>query len=479
MKRFITLLIVVFTAFSFTRAADIIVTSFLDSGDGTFRDAVANAQSGDVIKFNIAAPVDMISFDTGISISGAGKILTIDGMNMATGKPMKLTIQSGSRLFSIANGAGSDGLDVTIKNFIIQDVQSTNSGGVISSGSSAYTAAGAFKVTIENCYFKNCTTTISSSSSSGGGGVYYVSHGSDITVINCTFEGNKLLYSDGTENATPSIGGGAFGSTGNGTARLALINSTFIDNASSGRGGALFLGHPTNIINCTFANNTAPRGGGIYLHNTGDNYHNIVNTIVINNVSKTNNTDRGDIDRNSNNGTNPVTVSYSLFELTNLTADIGLGAGNITYVASTKVFKDGTLADNGGPTPTIALASNSDVLKAGTATSAGLNIPTTDQRGAPRLSPPSMGAYDNPDYVFTGMPEVNIQALSVWGDGKQIKMYSETQGWAAVYDLKGSLVDKSYVNGLSNLATVKSAGVYLVRFVGNSGNTSSAKVVVR
>jgi len=475
MKRIFTLLILVFTAFSFTKAADIIVTNFSDNdGDtGNLRDAVANSVSGDVIKFNIPAGLDELWLNSNITISGAGKSLTIDGMNMATDKPIMLTSSSGGRIFSIGTGAGNDGLNVIIKNVIIQDVQCTTNGAAFSSGNSAYTAAGAIKVRIENCYIKNCISAIPSTSSSGGGGVYFVSHGSDVTAVNCTFEGNMQQFSDGVEDGSKSIGGGVFGSTGNNTAKLAIINCTFKDNTSDGRGGALFLGHPTDIINCTFVNNTAPRCGGIYFHNAVP--FNVVNTIAINNVAKT--TAYGDIDRG--NGT--ISVTYSMAGVTNLTEANGWGAGNITFLGSETVFKGGTgyaLDDNGGPTPTIALASNSVVLNKGTAASGSLDIPTTDQRGAPHLTPPSMGAYDNPDYVFAGVPTVaKKQALTAWGEGKQIKVYAENPGWATVYGLTGGVLAKVHVDGVNTVATVES-GIYLVSFEDNAGKTAVAKVVV-
>jgi hypothetical protein len=51
----------------------------------------------------------------------------------------------------------------------------------------------------------------------------------------------------------------------------------------------------------------------------------------------------------------------------------------------------GPLAHNGGPTETMALASSSPAIDAGTATDA----PATDQRGEARGNPPDIGAYEN------------------------------------------------------------------------------------
>jgi hypothetical protein len=52
--------------------------------------------------------------------------------------------------------------------------------------------------------------------------------------------------------------------------------------------------------------------------------------------------------------------------------------------------KLGPLAENGGPTQTMALLSGSPAIDAGTASVA----PATDQRGVSRESPPDIGAYE-------------------------------------------------------------------------------------
>ena len=475
MKKIFTLLVLAFVAFSFTKAADITVTTPWDDGEGSFRQAIANSGSGDVIKFNIA-DADEITFDAGLSITGASKVLTIDGMNLATNKPMVLKSNTTGRLFSIGNSAGSDGLDVTIKNFVIQDVNSTASGAVFTSGSSAYTTP-SMKITLENLYVKDCSSTISATASSGGGGVYYVSHGTNLTIKNSTFEGNKQKFTDDAEDGSAKVGGGVLGSTGNGTAKVTLINSTFVGNSSAGRGGALFLGHPTDIINCTITGNVAPRCGGIYFHN-GVAF-NIINTISVYNTAKTTNTDRADMDKNG--GT--ISATYSLTEFTNLVDETEWGVGGMKLLGSMTIFKDGTSPSavfNGGLTPTVALASNSSVLQKGIATSSVLTIPTTDQRGAPHLTPPSMGAYDNPSYNFpSSLKSTQKQSLNAWVEGKQIKIYSENQGWATVYNLTGNTMAKVYINGVNELPEINAVGIYMIRFVDDAGNISVAKVTIK
>ena len=423
MKRFFTFLMVVFAAFSFIKAGDFVVTTVDDEGDGSFRAAVSAAKSsGDnnnTIRFDIPFNDEITLYAQIPTFDGAGKVYVVDGLNEATGNPIVLYFAptDGNRIFRVATGAGNEGVDVTIKNFVVQDVAVTGRGSVIDSGNSAYTTP-SFTVTLENCYFKNCSTTAE-------GGVYWVSHGTDLTIKNCTFEGNKQLGSE--DPNVSNFGGGAICSTGNNTAKVTIINSTFFGNYGAGRAGAIYCGHPMTIINTTIVGNQGSGCGGIYFHNA--NTHTIVNSIIAYNygTAATTETYANQIDLRRN-GATVANVSYSLIGENNL-AESDKGDGYKVLLGSSIVFKDyqmvdghyiPVLADNGGLTPTVALAFSysSDVLEAGTKTSGDLPIPTTDQRGAPRLDPPSMGAYDNPNYVFSGLPQIVKQALTAWGDGK-------------------------------------------------------------
>jgi hypothetical protein len=66
--------------------------------------------------------------------------------------------------------------------------------------------------------------------------------------------------------------------------------------------------------------------------------------------------------------------------------------GNLVGVAAPGLAT--TLANNGGPTPTIALLAGSAAIGGGSSTISGVTVPTTDQRGVARPSGSiSIGAY--------------------------------------------------------------------------------------
>ena len=189
-------------------------------------------------------------------------------------------------------------------------------------------------------------------------------------------------------NETLSRGGGVWFWTKDG--RLTVTNVTFDHNqttvADTGMGGAVAISTgPADFVNCTFANNYAKfHGGGLQLG--GDAAVSLQNTLFYQNTS---NRDGG----------------WANFH-TNREVDEDRG-GNMQYLAEDLVIDSNSdalisanaeradpllqpLADNGGPTETMALGDGSPALDAGTASGA----PDAEQRGEPRDSSPDIGASD-------------------------------------------------------------------------------------
>ena len=90
MKKGFTFFALVLSSIMMITAADIVVTTVEDGTaegigipSGSFREAVANAQSGDVIKFNVTNG-DTVKLVSAVIIDGAEKTLVIDGLNQAT-----------------------------------------------------------------------------------------------------------------------------------------------------------------------------------------------------------------------------------------------------------------------------------------------------------------------------------------------------------------------------------------------------------
>ncbi len=245
--------------------------------------------------------------------------------------------------------------------------------------------AGLFTVTYSaTSYTRIVDSTFEGNESTGnalGGGAYI--QGSPLTIQRSTFSGN--LAGGYTGLALFGQGGVLTGD---------VTDSTFTGNiARTGLGGAMSIQGATSLVlqNLTIANNQAPCGGcfdaGIS-NDTGAN-------LVMRNVIFANNT--------AGNAFNPWAIQHpAAAGSSNLQWPQSRGSGqNDAAAAPGTTFADPhllPLADNGGWTQTMALASGSPAINAGTATGA----PATDQRGVARWLAPDIGAYEFVDEIFAG-----------------------------------------------------------------------------
>ena len=203
-------------------------------------------------------------------------------------------------------------------------------------------------------------STFSGNSSGQGGAIQ--SLGGASTITNSTFSGNAVL-----QGASP-VGGAIYNASGT---TLIVGNSTFSGN-SAPRGGGIFNGGNLTVRNGTFNGNSAPNGGGAILHGVGT--ASVANTIVAGSVGG------------------------------NCGGSITNGGGNLADDASCSGFTQvsnaslmlGLLANNGGPTQTIALGTGSLAINAGVSSVCNADpIKGKDQRGSPRGSTScDSGAYD-------------------------------------------------------------------------------------
>ena len=242
-------------------------------------------------------------------------------------------------------GIGMSNSNVTIVDSQIKFSFATNSGGGIDvrSGSTLYVA--------------RSTISDNSADSNGGVAVYGLS-GANVpaTFVSSTISGN---------NATTHHGG-VYGSFSN----LSLTNTTVYGNTSGGFGGGVFADRSaTTLVNSTVSQNSSDAGsGGVGGKISGS--ITLLNSIVA-----------GNSGGNCYNGNNFVAVSanHSLV-YSGGTCQIGDGSnGNITSVQPAL----GPLANNGGPTRTMALDAASPAVGAGSvalATFDGLPL-QYDQRG--------------------------------------------------------------------------------------------------
>jgi Bacterial Ig-like domain (group 3)/Right handed beta helix region len=217
------------------------------------------------------------------------------------------------------------------------------------------------------------TSTVSGNSGDFGGGI--INSGS-LTVSACTVSGN-----------TGGDGGGINQSGGT----LVLINSTVAGNSASVGGGIYDSSPGLTVINTTVAYN-GDHGFGSGIYNAGG-APTLDNTIV-------------DWNYGSDAGGTPF-ASASAYNLIGIDTT-GSFSGNLVGVTNPGL---GILANNGGPTQTIALLAGSPAIDAG---SSALAVdPTTgqpliyDQRGVgyPRIvnGTVDIGAYEGPDPTTTSV----------------------------------------------------------------------------
>jgi hypothetical protein len=230
-----------------TRAATITVTNTNDSGPGSLRQALVNANDGDTINFAVTGSITLTSgglgVDKNVTISGPGADrLSIDG-NHAAHQFVLVTGADNTTIsgLTIINGDGgilNGGATLTVGNCVVRE----------NSNAGLYNTS----------FFNTALLTIANSivrDNSGPGISTYTSHGQSNTVIlNCTISGNS----------TKGEGGGisSFGFEGN--VSTSVENSDISGNsARSGGGIACDQFSGLSIVNSTISGNSAGSGGGV------------------------------------------------------------------------------------------------------------------------------------------------------------------------------------------------------------------------
>lgn len=235
-----------------------------DSGSGSLRNAIQNAESGDLIRFETpffsgARTINLLTplvINKAIAIQGRGADRLTLRRGLAAGD---------MRIFTIGAGSGTVSLSgMTVRGGELRSVG--DGGGIFSEralmlsgmhvtgnfasgrGGGVYLAGGGQII----------NSTISGNRSSTGGGLYQRAiDGRAVQILGSTVSGNQA-----------SSGGGLLVSSDSGTAaRLELINSTIVNNnATSGSGGGV------NLSALGSATILASLGNTIVANNTGRNF---------------------------------------------------------------------------------------------------------------------------------------------------------------------------------------------------------------
>ena len=392
-------------------AATFLVTTTADSGPGSLRQAVsdANASTGpDTIAFSglawpatislVAPRMDVVGE---LTIEGPGpKLLTIEGDGTVTGLfrldrsadvQNRLVLRGATvRSFRYLYGGAIEGYGATgpepLESVIEVDGCVFEGNGWASGDPNAQggaiSASGA--LTIRRSEFVGNTT--------GGNGGGAVQSSGSLLVEDSLFWGNSA----------ESDGGGAIRILGSGAVTRRLVNSTFSDNqvtvdsANNDGGGAIAFvglgaGTGLQVYNCTFAGNTTVQGGGgaiLFSSLAAPDF----SSLTISSSVFAGNTSGGSSNDLSPAANASVTADYSLFQ-----AHASAAAAGIDSAISSLFGLDPLLAsivDNGGLTRTRRPGIGSPAIDAGT-NALGLSW---DQRGEgfPRVvgSAADIGAHE-------------------------------------------------------------------------------------
>jgi len=372
------------------------VTNTNDSGTGSLRDAITQANSvpntADTIVFSSL-------FNTPQTISlTSGQINVTDSVTITGPGANLLTVRRDATLpattqFRIFNVGGTGVINVTMQGLTITGGNPTGTVGRGTTGDGGGILLSDDNLTLDGVVVSGNT------SGTEGGGIAVQEIGGNLVIRNSTISGN-------TASGVPATGG--FGGSGGGIyfafrGSLFLENSTVSGNVSSGGegGGIYFYGFTAGgvtIRNSTISGNTAAlAGGGVTLNSVTSGQ------LLVQNSTITANTSNGglggggiaqssgtsavitvvsSIVSGNNNGSAPDILSGGTVNL-NFSA-VGSPTGFTPSATSGNNLAFGAnlnlqpLANNGGPTRTHALGTGSLAINAG---SNPLNLPT-DQRSS-------------------------------------------------------------------------------------------------
>lgn len=360
-----------------------------------------------------------------ITLSGA---LTISGVTITGGRTA--AAGQGGGVLNLGGDLAMTDVDV------VANVAGTGGGGI--------TASGNAETTLTRCWIADNTAGSTSPVTVGnGGGIQNIQ--SVMTIVDSTITGNSTRLSGGGimnidvaarpqppailtitgttiadnfvgDPARSSLNEGSGGGVFNSSGRLLLTNSTLTGNEAvpsfiqgfgflpgSGRGGGLahqmLLGDDpadgTTVVNSTIAYNTGFTGSQIYGFTTFEPMQ-LANSVIAGGAGATPNcaSESGGVGLESLGGNLGSDASPCFFD-------------EASDQPNTAPGIDAALADNGGPTDTIALLENSPAIGAGLPA----HCPQKDQRGAFRPSPCAAGAVDAVDVPEPGALAAGVAAL--------------------------------------------------------------------
>lgn len=367
------------------------------------------------------------------------------------------------------------------------------------SGNTAINNAGALYnkgfMTMDNCSFLNNSTThngaaiVSNKSLSVSGSLFKsnvaatTTNGAYAGAIFNTGNGSLADFTDClfVENTADTRGAAVFGQSGNTETTINFTNCTFYNNTSnaeaslaSNNAGGVFTTYAgiVNFVNCTMVGNTARLNGVAFIRDLNTIKVNVVNSIIAYNYTGETLTDL------TNSGAGIVEVNTSI--LGNASGAVNqIGAIGFSYNPESNLFATYYSAGNRMPVleedGTVKLSGvNSIAYKAGKSTLEGFTIPATDQLGAVRPTPPSVGAVEYNVSTAIQLPASSTFTFYPNPAKDNIHLSSDVKiSSIELIDLSGSTV--LYVAnpmGAVSLQNIQS-GIYLLRARSAEGMSTS------
>ena len=321
--------------------------------DSALTDNAATSGSGAGIINTGSLIVSNSSFSQNAATYYGGAIFNNGGTTSVTSS----TFVGNATIYGLGGGIDNQGGNLTVTGSTFLDNSSFEGGAI-------FNRAGTTSVT---------TTTIMGNSAYQGGGLFNDGTGNAL---------GTLTLTDSTLAGNSAFQGGAISNNFDGV--MTIVASTLANNTATQYGGAIDQVGTLTVISGTIAYNVAVVGGisgGIDAYSGTTALYDTI--VVLNTIGTGTNAPASDIV-----GSVSAASSYNLVGTGGLTNKV-----NNNLVGVTNPGLAATLANNGGPTETLALLTGSPAIGAGSATITGVPVPTTDQRGLPLNSPPDIGAY--------------------------------------------------------------------------------------
>lgn len=296
---------------------------------------------------------------------------------------------------------GAIALDGVDKNFTLGDNDRVYVCGSLFENNTAIRGGGAIdvvvsdnygtKTTVERSTFNDNEVTGLNGEYGQGGALYLVEddrnggvNEDNIEIFESTFHGNQAGRQGGAVWFTV-LGRGA------------ISNSTFEGNRTSagfnevGQGGAMAIGgNEINILNSTFAYNHASYQGGAIHGGGSNNQISLKNTIFLSNTLNFGQTFPSETEWQGYHTNRTMIDGGQNIQFPRFKPGYNNDVNNL--ITNNPIFENpllADLADNGGPTLTMALTAGSPAINAG-----AIGCPPTDQRGETREGQCDIGAYE-------------------------------------------------------------------------------------